>query len=161
MDDTNIDADRSGRIVVLALAGLAVLAGAYFALGMPGMDHEADPVAGSEMDGMGPMATGLRELDVDEFADRVVDPGSFTVNVHVPAGEEIDGTDAVVPYDEIAASSALPEDRSTPVLLYCETGRMSAIAGQTLLDQGYQDVSHLGGGLVAWRAAGMPTNPPG
>lgn len=157
MDDPNIDAERSGRIVVLALAALAVLIAAYFALGMPGMDHEADPVMGADMDGMEHAEMKLRELGVQKFADRVVAPESVTINVHVPAGEGIEGTDAVVAYDEIEASSALPEDRSTAVLLYCETGRMSAQAGQVLLDRGYLDVSYLKGGLAAWRAAGMPT----
>src|SRR3546814_11345429 len=91
MDDTSSDADRSGRIVVVALAGLAALIAAYFALGMPGMDHEADPVVGADMDGMDHAQTELRELSVEEFADRMGDPESVTINVHVPVGESIEG----------------------------------------------------------------------
>src|SRR3546814_8899640 len=79
MDDTSSDADRSGRIVVVALAGLAALIAAYFALGMPGMDHEADPVVGADMDGMDHAQTELRELSVEEFADRMGDPESVTI----------------------------------------------------------------------------------
>src|SRR3546814_7998576 len=85
------------------------------------------------------------------------DPESVTINVHVPVGESIEGTDVVVPYDDIEDSDSLPKDRATTLLLYCETGRMSAQAGQALLDQGYLEVSHLKGGLAAWRAAGRPT----
>src|SRR3546814_4701324 len=101
MDDTSSDADRSGRIVVVALAGLAALIAAYFALGMPGMDHETDPVVGADMDGMDHAQMEIRELSVEEFADRVGDPKSVTITVHVPVGESIAGTDAVVPYDDI------------------------------------------------------------
>ena len=157
MDDTSPPADRSGRIVVVALAGLAASIAAYFALGMPGMDHEADPTMGADMDGMDHAQMELRELGVQEFADRMGDPESVTINVHVPVEESIDRTDLVVPYDDIEGNDALPTDRATALLLYCETGRMSAQAGQALLDQGYLDVAHLKGGLVAWRAAGRPT----
>jgi rhodanese-related sulfurtransferase len=157
MNDTSSDADRSGRIVVVAVAGLAALIAAYFALGMPGMDHETDPVMGADMDGMDHAQMELRELSVQEFADRMGDPESVTINVHVPVGESIEGTDAVVPYDDIEDSDSLPKDRATTLLLYCETGRMSTRAGQALLDQGYLEVSHLKGGLAAWRAAGLPT----
>jgi len=159
MDDASSPADRSGHIVVVALAGLGALIAAYFALGMPGMDHEADPVTGADMDGMDHAQMELRELSVQEFADRMGDPESVMINVHVPVGESIEGTDAVVPYDEVEDSESLPTDRATTLLLYCETGRMSEQAGRALLDQGYLDVSHLKGGLAAWRAAGRPTTP--
>src|SRR3546814_7178165 len=108
MDDTSSDAYRSVRIVVVAVAGLAALIAAYFALGMPGMDHEADPVVGADMDGMDHAQTELRELSVEEFADRMGDPESVTINVHVPVGESIEGTDVVVPYDDIEDSDSIP-----------------------------------------------------
>src|SRR3546814_18195809 len=97
MDDTSSDADRSGRIVVVALAGLAALIAAYFALGLSGMDHEADPVVGAVMAGMDHAQTELRELSVEEFADRMGHPESSTLTVHVPAGAYLEGQDVWVP----------------------------------------------------------------
>src|SRR3546814_12166969 len=88
MDDTSSDADRSGRFVVVALAGLAALIAAYFALGMPGMDHEADPVAGADIDGMAHAQTEPRELSVEGFADRMGAPASVTARQGGREGKE-------------------------------------------------------------------------
>lgn len=91
-----------------------------------------------------------------KFAERVADPGAFVVNVHVPAGESIAGTDAVIAYDEIADDGRLPPAKDTPILLYCQTGRMSQTAGRDLMADGYTNVSHLAGGLEAWEQARLP-----
>src|SRR3546814_12596944 len=82
--------------------------------------------------------------------------GAFVVNVHRPYEGEIDGTDAFIDYDEIVGDRRLPSDTDTPIVLYCETGRMSAIAADALVRVGYTDVAHLEGGIVAWEAADMP-----
>ena len=107
---------------------------------MAGMDHPAGE----------PMA-----LAPDAFAERIADDGVFAVNVHVPPAEEIAGTDATIPYDEIVGDGRLADDIDTPILLYCETGRMSETAGRDLLDAGYTNVSHLDGGMDAWERAGF------
>lgn len=83
------------------------------------------------------------------------DPEAVVVNVHVPYEGEIPGTDVFVPFDEIASSDELPEDRERPLLLYCRTGSMSASAAADLVDAGYGDVTHLEGGMAAWRADGQ------
>jgi rhodanese-related sulfurtransferase len=43
------------------------------------------------------------------------------------------------------------------LVLHCAGGKRSAMAGQKLLDAGHPHVTHLAGGLGAWKAAGMPT----
>ncbi|HLF77923.1 MAG TPA: rhodanese-like domain-containing protein [Dehalococcoidia bacterium] len=43
----------------------------------------------------------------------------------------------------------------TPVIVTCVDGVQSALAGATLRDLGYEDVSLLEGGTSAWRAAGL------
>ena len=42
------------------------------------------------------------------------------------------------------------------LLLYCAVGWRSALAAQALQQMGVANVSHLGGGLVAWKAVGGP-----
>jgi rhodanese-related sulfurtransferase len=42
------------------------------------------------------------------------------------------------------------------LLLYCAVGWRSALAAQSLQRMGRDGVAHLGGGLVAWKAAGAP-----
>ena len=46
--------------------------------------------------------------------------------------------------------------KSTPVVVTCTDGRSSALAGATLRELGYQDVSVLDGGMTAWLAAALP-----
>jgi phage shock protein E len=48
------------------------------------------------------------------------------------------------PLLKLAAKHMLP-DPSAPVVVYCASGKRSARARQTLLDQGYTDVLNLGG----------------
>jgi len=77
------------------------------------------------------------------------------VNVHVPYEGEIAGTDAFIPYDQVASRLAeLPADRTAPVVLYCRSGRMSTIAAQTLVGLGFTNIVELDGGFEAWRSAG-------
>lgn len=50
----------------------------------------------------------------------------------------------------------LTEDRTTSLVLYCQTGMRSLFAAASLLQLGYQDVCSLAGGIQAWQAAGLP-----
>jgi sulfur-carrier protein adenylyltransferase/sulfurtransferase len=42
----------------------------------------------------------------------------------------------------------IPNDK--PIILYCKAGGRSLQAGQFLVEQGYQDVTNLTGGILAW-----------
>lgn len=48
-----------------------------------------------------------------------------------------------IPYDEMAKRHAEIGAPSTPVLLYCRTGRRSGIAAQTLRDKGFTRIYDL------------------
>ncbi|MEW5987323.1 MAG: rhodanese-like domain-containing protein [Chloroflexota bacterium] len=79
------------------------------------------------------------------------------INTHIPYEGEIEDTDGFIPYDQIAQSlERLPADKSTRIVLYCRSGRMSAIASETLVQMGYTQVYNLDGGMNAWREAGYP-----
>ena len=49
-----------------------------------------------------------------------------------------------------------PLDPSRRVILHCASGGRSALAAQTLQEMGYENVSHLDGGITAWKDAGKP-----
>lgn len=138
--------DVSGRWVIGGLALLFVVAVAYLMLGMPGMDHGSSGMAGMDKVDMA--------LSVRDFERRIAKPDAFVVNVHVPRERGIAGTDVAIPYNRIVGDDRLPEDRSTPILLYCKTGRMASEAAIALMGAGYRDVAYLDGGTDAWRAAG-------
>lgn len=126
--------ERSGRSIVLGAITTLAVVGAYFALGMPGMDHSGDDTA--DMD----HSAELQELSPRLFETRMGEGDTYVVNVHVPAGDSIEETDEAIAFDEIVESGRLPADKAVPILLYCESGRMSETAGRTLLQAGYQDV---------------------
>jgi rhodanese-related sulfurtransferase len=95
-------------------------------------------------------------LDPAQFAARAGDSGAVLINVHVPYEGELDHTAAFIPYDHIVGDARLPADKSTEILLYCRSGRMSEIAGDALHAAGYTRLAHLEGGMRAWEAAGHP-----
>ena len=104
------------------------------------------------------VASAVRQLDPVDFAAQV--PSRMTINVHVPDEGSLPDTDLALPYDQIGTrQSELPADRDTEIAIYCLTGHMSAIAGQTLSELGYTDIVELRGGMAAWRAAGLPFLP--
>jgi rhodanese-related sulfurtransferase len=80
----------------------------------------------------------------------------FLVDVHTPEQQHIKGTDAFIPYDEIDKHvTKLPQDKSTPIYLYCAGGPMGNAAARTLYDLGFQHLYNLDGGAAAWRRAGL------
>jgi rhodanese-related sulfurtransferase len=61
----------------------------------------------------------------------------------------IDGA-VLLPYDSITPSSVgLPADKNATVIVYCRSGRRSAIAAETLIGLGYTKVYDLGG-IQSW-----------
>lgn len=131
----------------MLLVALAVVA--YFAFGMPGMDHSA-PYTDGAMSSHGMH----RLINAAAFEAAIVDAGTVTINVHVPARDvQLDGTELVLPFDALDTDK-LPEDRATPIAVYCRSGEMSAIASKRLLDLGYKDIVELAGGTNAWALSG-------
>jgi phage shock protein E len=76
--------------------------------------------------------------------------------VHIPFAGSIAKTDLSIPYDQIAQNvSQLPSDKNAKMVLYCRSGRMSAIAPEQLVSLGYANIWNLEGGLVDWEQAGF------
>jgi rhodanese-related sulfurtransferase len=50
----------------------------------------------------------------------------------------------------------LVPSKDTPLAVTCNDGRSSTLAGATLKELGYRDVSVLDGGMAAWQSAGLP-----
>jgi phage shock protein E len=69
----------------------------------------------------------------------------------------IPGTDLNIDFREIQARhrdiGAQPEDH---LVVYCQSGRRSNIAAETLADLGYRHVYNVTGSMNAWLAAGFP-----
>lgn len=50
----------------------------------------------------------------------------------------------------------LEKFKTSPLVVYCETGQQSARAGAILQKQGFASVYKLSGGLSAWKSANFP-----
>lgn len=101
-------------------------------------------------------ASSLLLAPVDFAAYLDAEPDAALLNVHVPYEGHIPDTDDFVPFEEIDDWDGLPSDLSDPIALYCQSGRMSGIAADTLADLGYTAVVDLEGGMNAWQDSGLP-----
>lgn len=54
----------------------------------------------------------------------------------------------------------LPKDKDRPILVYCGTGHVSAVAAAYLRALGYREVKSLNGGFRAWLELGLPVQKP-
>ena len=95
------------------------------------------------------MTGGCRLVDLRD-ADVLDAGGTIATAIHVPRGP-------LVLWADPEHALHRPElDPARRTVVFCESGRHSALAARTLLDLGYVDVAHLAGGFTAWRAAGLP-----
>jgi rhodanese-related sulfurtransferase len=53
--------------------------------------------------------------------------------------------------------TAIPDPQGKQVVFACRSGRRSVTASLAAQDAGYPYRSHLAGGIIAWKAAGLPT----
>ena len=95
----------------------------------------------------------VQKLSPQEFDEQANNEAAFVLDVHIPEQAHIPGTDAFIPFDKLEENiSQLPENKDTPLLVYCRSGGMSAEATQELVEMGYTNVSDLVGGINAWKS---------
>lgn len=56
--------------------------------------------------------------------------------------------------------SKLEAYKEKPIVVYCQSGARSAKAAGILAKHGFTQVHNLGGGILAWKASGLPVNNP-
>ncbi|WP_024297469.1 rhodanese-like domain-containing protein [Methylomicrobium lacus] len=98
----------------------------------------------------------VKTISADELNRTLQNADIFLVDVHTPQQRHIKGTDIFIPYDDVAKhQDKLPQDKNTPIYLYCESGPMGNAAARSLYELGYRNLFNLEGGAKAWRKAGL------
>lgn len=91
-------------------------------------------------------------ISPSEFQEAISTMDPFVVDVHIPEQTHLPGTDAFIPYNEVADRlDQFPQEKDADIILYCRTGSMSEEASQALADAGYTNVKNLTGGATAYR----------
>lgn len=90
--------------------------------------------------------------------------GFFLIDVRTPeehATGVIPGTDLNIDYREIKSRhKEIGATMDHHIVVYCQSGKRSTIAAETLADLGYKYVYNVRGSMNAWLAAGFPIQPP-
>jgi rhodanese-related sulfurtransferase len=101
-------------------------------------------------------------LDATEVA-RLLDAGKvLLIDVREPAeyaAERIQGA-LLYPLSTFDAS-LLPPDGARRMVFHCAGGKRSLAAAEQRLAAGSTHAAHMGGGLAAWKTAGLPVIAPG
>jgi rhodanese-related sulfurtransferase len=100
----------------------------------------------------------VRDLTPEEVARGLTEDRMVLVDVREPnetALERYPGA-VLVPLSAFDPS-AIPDPQGREVVFACRSGRRSVTASLAAQEQGFAYGSHLAGGILAWKAAGLPT----
>jgi len=95
---------------------------------------------------------GLKEYDPETFSQKMNEEGSKVVDVRTDGEYSRSRIEPSVHFPLRTLPGATEKlDKTGKILLVCATGHRSRAAASILLKEGFQDVSHLKGGMLAWR----------
>jgi rhodanese-related sulfurtransferase len=100
----------------------------------------------------------VRDLTPEEVARGLAQGKMLLVDVREPnetAVERYPGA-VIVPLSTFDPSQ-IPDPAGRQVVFACRSGRRSVTASQAAQAQGLHYDAHLAGGILAWKAAGLPT----
>lgn len=100
-------------------------------------------------------------VDVHQAQQLLAQPpaGLVVLDVRTPAEHAegaLPGSVLIDFYDDDFVEQVQALDRDVPYLVYCRSGARSAKTAEVMGQLGFAGVSDLGGGVLAWREAGLP-----
>ena len=105
-----------------------------------------------------PRANEVKNLTADEVARGVRDGAMLLVDVREPNETAVESyPDAVVVPLSSFDPAQIPDPQGKQVVFACRSGKRSVTASLAAQDLGYPYDSHLAGGIIGWKAAGLPT----
>ena len=107
-----------------------------------------------------PRADEVQNLTPEQVATGLTEGRMLLVDVREPNETSVESyPDAVIVPISVFDPAAIPDPKGRQVVFACRSGRRSVTASLAAQDQGYPYKSHLAGGIIAWKAAGLPTKP--
>jgi rhodanese-related sulfurtransferase len=100
----------------------------------------------------------LNTIDAQTLQKLVNEDKIILIDVREPSeysGERIEGA-KLVPLSSFSADK-IPQNSDKPVVLYCQSDNRSGEAARKLFQAGFQEVTHLEGGLNKWKQQSLPT----
>jgi rhodanese-related sulfurtransferase len=105
-----------------------------------------------------PRADEVTNLTPQEVAQGMRDGRMVLIDVREPNEVAVEAyPDALVLPLSAFDPSAIPDPEGKEVVFACRSGRRSITASIAAQDAGYPYRCHLAGGMIAWKAAGLPT----
>lgn len=105
-----------------------------------------------------PRADEVTNLTPQEVAEGVRAGRMLLVDVREPNETSVESyPDAVIVPLSAFNPAAIPDPQGKQVVFACRSGRRSITASVAAQDAGYPYTAHLAGGILAWKAAGLPT----
>ena len=100
----------------------------------------------------------VQDLTPQEVAEGLQEGRLMLVDVREPNETAVERfPDAVIVPLSTFDAAAIPDPAGRDVVFACRSGRRSVTASLAAQEQGFPYGSHLAGGLLAWKAAGLPT----
>jgi len=105
-----------------------------------------------------PRAGEVQNLTPEQVARGLSEGRMVLVDVREPNEIAVERyPDAVVVPLSVFDPAAIPDPEGKDVVFACRSGRRSVTASLAAQDRGYPYKAHLAGGIIAWKAAGLPT----
>lgn len=105
-----------------------------------------------------PRADEVTNLTPDEVAAGLRAGRMLLVDVREPNETAAEAyPDAVIVPLSSFDPAAIPDPQGRQVVFACRSGRRSITASVAAQDAGYPYTAHMAGGIISWKAAGLPT----
>jgi rhodanese-related sulfurtransferase len=110
------------------------------------------------MFGLTPPKPTVTNLEPHEVAEGIAAGRVLLVDVREPNEVAMEAfPDAVVVPLSQFDPAQIPDPQGRQVVFACRSGRRSVTASLTAQSEGFPYAAHLAGGILAWKAAGLPT----
>jgi rhodanese-related sulfurtransferase len=107
-------------------------------------------------------APQVHNLTPEEVSNGLAEGRMLLVDVREPNEIALESYPDAVPLPlSTFDPDAIPDPRGRQVVFACRSGKRSVTASMAAQERGYPYDAHLAGGIIAWKAAGLPTKAAG